>query len=445
MEDASPTSGGGPTDDGSAGDGAKDVTDGVPRGAWALDAFARFDPTRVPSPCFVVDAASVRANLDVLAHVRRTSGASVLSALKAFSFPALGPTIAGRLTGTCASGLHEALLGARDYVAGGVPGEVHVYSAGYTEGDLARILEIADHVAFNSFAQWTRFRAQCLAAREDRPNLAFGLRVNPEHSEGAVPIYDPCAPGSRLGIARDAFRAALARDPDALDGITGLHFHTLCEQGVPPLARTLAAFEARFGEWLPRMEWLNLGGGHLVTAEDYDVPGLIGLLRGVRERLGLHPIIEPGEAVAIRSGVLVAEVLDAPDAGARAAGDGGDPYGQTILDTSATCHMPDTLEMPYRAEVLGARVPGESADHPHVHRLGGMTCLAGDVIGDYAFRAPLAVGDRLVFDDMAHYTMVKTTTFNGVPLPAIALWDSATDELRVVRTFGHDDFRGRLG
>ena len=419
----------------------------APRGAWALDAFARFDPRRVPSPCFVVDAASVRANLDVLAHVRRTSGASVLSALKAFSFPALGPTVAERLTGTCASGLHEALLGTRDYVAGGVPGEVHVYSAGYTENDLAKILEIADHVAFNSFGQWTRFRAQCLAARERRPGLAFGLRANPEHSEGAVPIYDPCAPGSRLGITPDAFRAALAADPDALDGITGLHFHTLCEQGLAPLARTLAAFEARFGQWLPRMRWLNLGGGHLVTAEGYDVPGLIALLRGVRERLGLHPIIEPGEAVAIRSGVLVAEVLDAPaPRGAAGRGGGGDdPYGQTILDTSATCHMPDTLEMPYRAEVLGARAPGESADHPHVHRLGGTTCLAGDVIGDYAFRRPLSVGDRVVFADMAHYTMVKTTTFNGVPLPAIALWDSATDELRVVRAFGYEDFRARLG
>ena len=413
---------------------------GAPRGAWPLDAFARFHPARVPSPCFVVDAASVRANLAVLERVGRESGASVLSALKAFSFPALGPTVASHLDGTCASGLHEALLGAREYVAEGRPNEIHVYSAGYTEADLARVLEIAHHVAFNSFGQWRRFRAQCLAAREARPGLAFGLRVNPEHSEGAVPIYDPCAPGSRLGITADAFRAALERHPDALDGITGLHFHTLCEQGLAPLERTLAAVEARFGRWLPAMDWLNLGGGHHVTAEGYDVDGLVRLLRELAERRGVHPIIEPGEAVAIHSGALVAEVLDAPEAGA-----GADAFGQTILDTSATCHMPDTLEMPYRASVRGARRPGESASHPHVHRLGGTTCLAGDVIGDYAFAAPLAVGDRLLFEDMAHYTMVKTTTFNGVALPSIALWDSATDALGIVGTFGYEDFRSRLG
>ena len=416
----------------------------APTGAWALDAFARFDPARVPSPCFVVDAASVRANLAVLERVGLEGGASVLSALKAFSFPALGPTVAEHLAGTCASGLHEALLGAREYVAEGRPNEVHVYSAGYTEADLAGVLGIAHHVVFNSFAQWRRFRPQCLAARETRPGLAFGLRVNPEHSEGAVPIYDPCAPGSRLGITAEAFRAALERDPDALDGITGLHFHTLCEQGLPPLERTLAAVEARFGAWLPAMDWLNLGGGHHVTAEGYDVDGLVRLLRGVADRLGLHPIVEPGEAVAIHSGALVAEVLDAPEAEV-AAGAGADAFGQTILDTSATCHMPDTLEMPYRAAVRGARRPGESASHPHAHRLGGTTCLAGDVIGDYAFERPLAVGDRLLFEDMAHYTMVKTTTFNGVALPSIALWDSATDALRLVGRFGYEDFRSRLG
>lgn len=407
----------------------------VPRGAWSLEALAGFDPHRVPSPCFVVDAAAVRANLEVLAHVRRTSGASVLSALKAFSFPALGPTVARHLSGTCSSGLHEVLLGAREYAVDGDPGEVHAYSAGWSEAQLVPTLELANHVVFNSFGQWLRFRAQCLAAREARPGLAFGLRINPEHSEGAVPIYDPCAPGSRLGITADAFARALEATPDALDGITGLHFHTLCEQGVPPLERTLAAVEARFGEWLPRMAWLNLGGGHLVTARDYDVPGLVRLLRGVAERHALHAIIEPGEAVAIRSGILVGEVLDVADT----------PHRQTILDVSATCHMPDTLEMPYRPDVRGALAPGEAASHPHAHRLGGMTCLAGDVIGDYAFERPLAVGDRLVFDDMAHYTMVKTTTFNGVPLPSIALWDSVTDALEVIGSFGYDDFRVRLG
>lgn len=405
--------------------------DAIPAGAWALDAFAHFDPSRVPSPCFVVDELSIRANLEVLGYIRERSGATVLSALKAFSFPPLAPLISRYLSGTCSSGLHEARLGHEHY-----GGETHVYSAGWKEADLAGVLGIADHVVFNSLGQWLRFRAQCLQARESRPGLSFGLRINPEHSEGAAPIYDPCAPGSRLGITLEAFRRATASTPDALDGIDGLHFHTLCEQGLPPLERTLAAVEARFGEWLPRMRWLNLGGGHHVTAQGYDIVGLVGLLRRTAERHGVQVCIEPGEALAIHTGVLVAEVLDVnvTDTG----------FGQTILDTSATCHMPDTLEMPYRAQVLASALPG-TPGYPHVHRLGGMTCLAGDVMGDYAFESPLVIGDRVVFDDMAHYTMVKTTTFNGIGLPSIALWNSGTDALELVAEFGYEDFRMRLG
>ena len=382
--------------------------------------FAGFDATRVPSPCFVVDVAAVEANLQLLHRVQEESGAKVLAALKAFSLWALGPLTARYLCGSCASGLHEAHLG-RDHYGG----EVHVFSAAYGEAQLREILELADHVVFNSFEQWHRFRELALAARARRPQLRFGLRINPEHSEGAVPIYDPCAPGSRLGIPLARFAG------EDLEGISGLHFHTLCEQDFAPLDRTLAVVEAKFGHLFPQLEWLNFGGGHHITRPDYQVDALIARVRDFRERTGLAVYLEPGEAIAIRTGVLVAEVLDVTRT----------DRDQAILDTSATCHMPDTLEMPYRAEILGAGEPGAKA---HTYRLGGLTCLAGDVIGDYSFDAPLVPGQRLVFDDMAHYTMVKTTTFNGTALPAIALWDSRDDSLRVVREFGYETFRDRL-
>lgn len=383
------------------------------------ESFRRLDPRRVPSPCFVVDEAAIEANLRVLDAVQRASGAKILLALKAFSMWSLAPLVARYLHGTCASGLHEARLGREAF-----GGEVHTFSAAYTERDLAAILEISDHVVFNSFGQWERFRPLAHAAQARRPGLRFGLRVNPEHSEGAVPLYDPAAPCSRLGIPRSQFRGEL-------DGISGLHFHTLCEQDFPPLARTVAAFEAKFGEFLPRMEWVNFGGGHHITRPDYQVEELIGLLREFAGRHRVQVYLEPGEAIALEAGVLVAEVLDITRNGMPLA----------ILDTSATCHMPDVLEMPYRPRIIGAGAPGE---HPHTYRLGGQTCLAGDVIGDYSFPAPLGVGDRLVFEDMAIYTMVKTTTFNGIGLPAIAIWSSETDALRVVREFGYEDFKCRL-
>jgi carboxynorspermidine decarboxylase len=382
--------------------------------------FARLDPRRVPSPCFVVDEAAVEENLRILERVQRESGAKILLALKAFSMWSLAPLVMKYLKGTCASGLHEARLGREEF-----GGEVHTFSPGFTEGDLAEVLKISDHVVFNSPSQWERFRAMARAAAKDRPGLRFGLRVNPEHSEGEVALYDPCAPHSRLGMPRARFPA------DRLDGISGLHFHTLCEQNLAPLERTVAAFEEKFGEFIPRMAWINFGGGHHITRDDYDVDGLIRLLADFRARHGVELYLEPGEAIAINTGVLVAEVLDLPWNGMPLA----------ILDTSATCHMPDTLEMPYRPDVIGAGLPG---DRPHTYRLGGQTCLAGDVIGDYSFDAPLEVGERLIFQDMAHYTMVKTTTFNGIPLPAIAIWNSRTDALRVVRRFGYEDFRNRL-
>ena len=381
--------------------------------------FRRLDPRRVPSPCFVVDEVAIEENLRVLDAVQRASGAKILLALKAFSMWSLAPLVARYLKGTCASGLHEARLGREEF-----GGEVHTFSAAYTGRDLAAILEISDHVMFNSFAQWERFRPLARAAQARRPALRFGLRVNPEHSEGRVPLYDPAAPYSRLGIPRSEFRGSL-------EYISGLHFHTLCEDDFPPLERTVAAFEAKFGEFLPGMEWVNFGGGHHITRPAYQVDDLVRLLADFAGRHRVQVYLEPGEAIALEAGVLVAEVLDLTWNGMPLA----------ILDTSATCHMPDVIEAPYRPRISGAGNPGE---HPNTYRLGGQTCLAGDVIGDYSFPAPLAVGDRLLFEDMAIYTMVKTTTFNGIGLPAIAIWNSETDRLRVVREFGYEDFKERL-
>lgn len=382
--------------------------------------FFNFDARRVPSPCFVVDEAAVERNLKILNRVQRESGAKVLAALKAFSMWSLAPLVSKYLSGTCASGLHEARLGREEY-----GGEVHVFSAAYTEHDLAEILKIADHVVFNSFGQWQRFQPLLQQAKKDRPRLQYGLRINPRHSEGEVAIYDPCAPCSRLGIPLSQFEG------QSLEGISGLHFHTLCEQDLEPLKRTLAAVEAQFGDLLHQMEWVNFGGGHHITRADYQVDELIEVVKAFSAKYGVQVFLEPGEAVAIHTGVLVSEVLDLT----------WNDMDLAILDTSATCHMPDTLEMPYRPNVLGAGHAGEKA---HTYRLGGMTCLAGDVIDDYSFDQPLQVGQRIVFDDMSHYTMVKTSTFNGINLPAIAIWNSETDELRVVKRFGYEDFKQRL-
>lgn len=388
--------------------------------------FTHFNPARVPSPCFVIDKVAVEDNLKILNRVQRESGAKVLAALKAFSCWSLAPLFRQYLSGSCASGLHEARLGREAY-----GGEVHCYSAAYKGADLIEILKVADHVLFNSFSQWARFKSLALRAQQERPELQFGIRINPEHSEGEVALYDPCAPCSRMGVPIAQFEQALREDPLLLEGISGLHFHTLCQQDLPPLARTLAAVEEKFGQYFPQLKWINFGGGHHISREDYQVDELIALIRSFMARHPLQVYLEPGEAVAIRSGVLVAEVLDIT----------WNTMAQAILDTSATCHMPDVLEMPYRADILGAGMPNEFT---HNYRLGGMTCLAGDVIGDYSFAQPLQIGQRLMFDDMAHYTMVKTTTFNGINLPAIALWDSRTNEVEIVREFGYSDFKQRL-
>lgn len=392
------------------------------------DTFETFDPSRVPSPCFVVDECAIERNLKKLADVQERSGAKILLALKAFSMFSLAPLVSKYLTGTCASGLFEARLGKEEF-----GGEVHTFSAAYTETDLKQILEISNHVVFNSIGQWKRYKELCQQAQGNQSHLKFGLRVNPQHSEGATPIYDPCAPKSRLGIPADQFNLTNLPDQfsNELAGITGIHFHTLCEQQFAPLARTLDVVEEKFASVLPQLEWVNFGGGHHITADDYDVESLIERIKQFSNKYSVQVYLEPGEAIAIKSGVLVSEVLDITH-------NSGD---LAILDTSATCHMPDTLEMPYRAHIFNS---GEVNEKAYTYRLGGQTCLAGDVMGDYSFDEALQIGQRLIFDNMAHYTMVKTTTFNGINLPSIAIWNSSTNAVRVVRTFGYEDFRSRI-
>jgi carboxynorspermidine decarboxylase len=371
----------------------------------------------VPSPCYVVDEEALERNVAILDGVQRRTGARVLLALKAFAMFSVFPLIRRRLRGTAASSLHEARLGAEEFGP-----EVHVCAPAYRDDEFAELLRYAHHVTFNSFAQWRRFRP--LVESAPRPVRA-GIRVNPEHSEVAVPLYDPCAPGSRLGVTAAEFAG------QDLGGLTGLHFHTLCELNADALERTLAAVEAKFGAALARLEWVNFGGGHHVTRSDYDVERLCGVVDGFRRR---HPhlavYLEPGEAVALDAGVLVATVLDIVR----------NRMDIAVLDTSAAAHMPDVLEMPYRPRIEGAAEPGR---HPHTYRLGGLTCLAGDVIGDYSFPQPLAAGSRLVLLDMAHYTMVKNNTFNGVRLPSLAVRRS-DGSVRVVRAFGYEDYRNRL-
>jgi len=412
--------------------------------------FFNFDPTRVPSPCFVVDEVAVEKNLKILNRVQEESGAKVLLALKAFSMFSLAPLITKYLSGTCSSGLHEALLGFEEF-GGNKKGadntaeahkEIHVFSAAFTEPDLKELLTFSDHIVFNSFNQWQRFQPLITQAKLDRLKknevIDFGLRINPMHSEGAAEIYDPCAGGSRLGIPFDTFKQH-APTPDNLlaAGINGLHFHTLCEQLFEPLDRTLTAVEDQFGEYLHKMNWVNFGGGHHITHPDYDVDKLIARVKVFQEKYDVQVYLEPGEAIAIHTGVLVSEVLDL----------GYNQMDLAILDTSATCHMPDTLEMPYRAEVIdlvSKSAAGEKAEKQFTYRLGGQTCLAGDVMGDYSFDQQLKIGQRLMFDDMSHYTMVKTSTFNGIGLPSLALWNSETDEVTVVKQFGYQDFKQRL-
>lgn len=368
------------------------------------------------TPYFLVDETKLRRNLNILRDVSARSGAKILLAQKAFSMFDCYPLLRRYLSGTAASGLYEARLGKEHF-----GGETHVFSPAYREEEFTELLRYADHFVFNSPRQVARYAARAKAAGKE-----VGLRVNPECStqEGHA-IYDPCAPGSRLGTTLANF------DPDQLPLLDGLHFHTLCEQNSDDLQTTLQAFEEKFGPYLKGLKWINLGGGHHITRADYDRELLIALVQSLRQRYGVEVYLEPGEAVVLNAGFLVTSVLETIHNGMDIA----------ILDASAACHMPDVLEMPYRPPLQNSGEAGEKASY--TYRLGGPTCLAGDVIGDYSFDVPLQEGDLLVFEDMALYTMVKTNTFNGMPLPAI-VWRDTAGECRVVKTFGYEDFKNRL-
>jgi len=371
----------------------------------------------VSSPCFVVDESALKRNLEILAKVQESSGCKILLAVKGFAMFSTFPLLRKTLKGICASSPHEARLGFEEF-----GGEVHACAAAFSESDMQELVHICDHIVFNSFSQWNRFKPLVL---ESNRKIKCGIRVNPEHSEAKVGLYDPCSPGSRLGVRRDLFRE------DDLSGISGLLFHTLCEQNADALERTLAVVEEKFGKYLSEMKWINFGGGHHITRKDYDTDLLCRIIKNFRRRYNLDVYLEPGEAVALNSGVLVASVLDIIH----------NDVDTAILDTSAATHMPDVLEMPYRPEIEGAGMPGEK---PHTYRLGGPSCLAGDVIGDYSFSRPLEIGSKLIFLDMAHYSMVKTTTFNGIQLPSIALYKPEKNELTIIREFGYQDYRNRL-
>lgn len=370
---------------------------------------------QVETPCFVVDEGRLLANLQILKGLMDKTGCKILLAQKAFSMYAVYPLLRQYLSGTAASGLYEAKLGAEYFGK-----ETHIYSPAYQEKEFDEILIYADHILFNSPAQFRKFGFHAKNAGKQ-----VGLRINPCCSTQKGPaIYDPCSPYSRLGTPLSQFDVTL------LPYLDGFHFHTLCEQDADALEVTVQSVEGQFGQWLSGLKWLNLGGGHHITKPGYDIPRLERIIEHLQDTYGLEVYLEPGEAVVLNAGYLVTRVLDILENGMQLA----------ILDTSAACHMPDVLEMPYRPPLKGAGKPGEKN---FTYRLGGCTCLAGDVIGDYSFDRPLKEGDRLVFEDMALYTMVKTNTFNGMPLPRI--YERMADgRIRTIKTFGYEDFKGRL-
>jgi carboxynorspermidine decarboxylase len=371
------------------------------------------DPA-IPSPCYVLDESRLRANLKLMQRVQQESGADIILALKGFSMWSTFPLVRQYLKGCTASSAWEAELAADTFGT-----EVHAYSPAYKPNDIEVLLRHCNHISFNSLSQWHRYRDQVEAA-----GVSMGLRINPEQPEADTELYDPSAPGSRLGVLSSQLDGA------DLEGIDGFHVHNLCECDSYALERTLQAVESKFGEHLHKLKWINLGGGHLMTREGYDVDHLIAQLKRLRETYDVEVILEPGSAVAWQTGMLVSEVVDI----VKNAGD------IAILDISATAHMPDVLEMPYRPAITDAGEPGEFA---HRYRLGGNSCLAGDVMGEWSFHQPLKIGDRVIFEDMIHYTMVKTSFFNGVEHPSIGIIDES-GQFRLVRQFDYTDFKGRL-
>lgn len=373
------------------------------------------DFTNLKTPCYIIDEAKLIRNLEILHDVEERTGCKILLAQKAFSCYHLYPLIGKYLSGTACSGLYEAGLG---YECMGK--ENHVFSAAYREEEIDEIISYCGHIIFNSFSQLERYRDRVLAAGKK-----IGLRINPECStQEGHEIYDPCSPRSRLGITLKNFQ------PDKLDGVTGLHFHTLCEQNSDDLETTLNAVEEKFGEYLRKMEWINFGGGHHITRPDYDIPRLERCIKKMQEKYGLEVYLEPGEAAALNAGYLITKVLDLTE----------NDMPIAILDTSAACHMPDVLEMPYRPPLRNSGMPGEKR---YSYRLGSQTCLAGDVIGEYSFDKPLKIGDTLIFEDMAIYSMVKNNTFNGMPLPSVGVLRQ-NDTVDILKEFGYADFKIRL-
>lgn len=380
-----------------------------------------YDISALHTPCYLVDEEKIARNMEILGQVTKRTGCKILLAQKAFSMYSLYPMMSGSLAGTAASGLYEARLG-REEMPGG---EVHIYSPAYRPDEIEAVTDICDHIIFNSPGQKERFFPFVKAAREKGKRISAGLRVNPEYSEIETDIYNPCTPRSRLGAMEAEVNEAV------LEGVEGLHFHTLCEQGSDVLERTVPHFEKRFGKYLKGMKWLNMGGGHHITKDGYDIDRLCRVIDRVRSKYDVEVYLEPGEACALNAGYLVTEVLEVRSTGG---------VNHAIVDASAACHMPDVTEMPYRPQVIGAGSPGE---RNYSYILGAPTCLAGDVIGEYSFDKPLKEGDRLIFTDMAIYTMCKNNTFNGIGLPWIYRADRQGN-ISLHKSFGYEDFKQRL-
>lgn len=374
------------------------------------------DISTLPTPSYLVDQQLLIKNLELLSSVKERTGCKILLAQKAFSMFSVYPLIAKYLDGVTSSGVMEARLGYEE-----MGKEVHTYAPAFADHEMDDVIRYSDHIVFNSFHQWNKFKDK---VKNSGKQIECGLRLNPKYSEIDTDIYNPCFTGSRLGITPEQFQ------PDQLDGIDGLHFHTMCEQNSDTLERTLKVVDDTFGSYIKQMKWLNFGGGHHITRSDYDIETLIRCIQFAQDTYGVQVYLEPGEAVALNTGYLVSTVLDTIENGMHLA----------ILDTSAACHMPDVLEMPYRPQIIGAGLPNEKT---YTYRLGGPTCLAGDIIGDYSFDAPLKEGDKLIFCDMTHYTMVKNNTFNGMNLPSIALY-SQENGLQIIKQFGYEDFKSRL-
>lgn len=374
------------------------------------------DFTKVPTPCYVVDERLLIKNLEILKKVEEETGCRILLATKAFSMYETFPLVAKYLSGVTSSSLHEARLGYEE-----MGKEVHIYAAAYKEEEFDKIMHYCNHIVFNSFNQWNKYKEKIKAAGKP---ISCGLRINPEYAEVETELYNPCAPKSRMGITLEHFAG------EDLEGIEGLHFHAMCEQNSDTLERILKVVEEKFGAYLHQMKWINFGGGHHITRADYDLEKLIKCIKHIKGTYDIEVYLEPGEAVALNTGYLVSTVLETLH----------NDIDIAILDTSAACHMPDVLEMPYRPQIIGGGIATEKA---YTYRLGSATCLAGDVIGDYSFDAPLKEGDRLVFCDMAHYTMVKNNTFNGINLPSIVLY-SEKEGFKIIKSFGYEDFKSRL-